>query len=75
MPYNFITVNAGTLVQELNSMKDVMSRGTVIQLAGVSVLLLTSILVKNYLTKQGVLTLLVRAALRWRLTVARYSRK
>jgi len=55
MPYNFITVNAGTLVQELNSMNDVMSRGTIIQLATVSVLFLTSILVKNYLAKQGVI--------------------
>lgn len=52
IPYNFVTTNAGTLVQELDSLSDVMDLTTALKIGTISVLFLLSAFIQQYLKRK-----------------------
>jgi len=48
MPYNFVTVEAGNLLHEINSVEDIMNRRTVVKLLAIAFFALLPLLVKRF---------------------------
>ena len=47
LPYNFVSVRAGTVLMQLNDTKDAMDASTLLQLAGIAVLALLPVVIKR----------------------------